>query len=109
MNTQIGKSIQIKGTVTAEEPVTIAGRVQGSIAMAGHTLTVAADGHIDVEAVADTIVLDGTAVGKLNATTRMLIHQGATVTADLSAPTLAITEGATIHGRIETGARKGAA
>src|SRR4051812_41157643 len=106
MTAQIGPSIHIKGTITAEEPLTIAGHVEGSITITGYALTVAADGHIDAETVGDTIVIDGRAKGRLSAATRILVQQTANVTGELSAPAITVIEGATVHGRIDTGTRK---
>ena len=102
----IGKSIHIKGTITAEEQLTIAGHVEGSIAITGHALTVAPDGRIDAETVADTIVIDGTAKGRLNAMTRIVVRATASISGDVSAPAISLAEGATVHGRIDTGVRK---
>jgi cytoskeletal protein CcmA (bactofilin family) len=103
---QIGKTIHIKGTVTSDEPLTIAGSVEGSVTVNGHALTVTEDGSLNADATADTILIEGTAKGQLKATTRMTLRPTSTVTGDIHAPTLSIAEGAKIHGRIDAGARK---
>ena len=40
----IGPTISIKGEVTSEEPLTIAGHVDGSVEVAGHVLTIVEGG-----------------------------------------------------------------
>lgn len=106
MSTQIGPSIRIKGTLTAEEPVTIAGHAEGSITIAGHALTVAFEGRIDAETIADTIVIDGAANGRLTAAARFVARQTATITGHVAAPSVHVADGATINGRVETATRK---
>ncbi len=104
---RIGKSIHIKGTLTADEPLVVSGHVEGSITVTGHALSITQEGHLDADAVADTIVIDGAAKGRLHANTRMTLRETATVIGEIIAPSLAVAEGATVQGRIDTGARKG--
>ena len=104
---QIGKSIDIKGTITADEALVIAGRVEGSITVKGHALTITQEGNVIADAAADTILIEGTAKGKLNATTRMTLMATSTVSGEIHAPGLSVAEGAIVHAKIDTGARKG--
>jgi cytoskeletal protein CcmA (bactofilin family) len=102
----IGKSIHIKGSVTSDEPLTIAGSVEGSVTVNGHSLTITAEGNLNADATADTILIEGTAKGNLFATTRMTLRASSTVTGEILAPSVSIDEGATIQGRVEAGTRK---
>jgi cytoskeletal protein CcmA (bactofilin family) len=103
---QIGKTIHIKGTITSDEPLTIAGSVEGSVSVNGHALTITREGNLNADATADTILIEGSAKGRLSASSRMTLQSSSTVTGDILAPALFIAEGATIHGRVEAGARK---
>jgi cytoskeletal protein CcmA (bactofilin family) len=94
--------------MTSDEPLTIAGRVEGSISVNGHPLTITQDGNVSADAAADTILIEGTAKGKLNATTRLALRATANVTGEIFAPILSVAEGAVVHARIDTGSRKGA-
>jgi cytoskeletal protein CcmA (bactofilin family) len=105
----IGKSIHVKGTITSDEPLTIAGRVEGSITVNGHALNITQDGNVKADAGADTILIEGTANGRLTATTRIVLHAAATVVGEIVAPALSVAEGATVNARIDTGSRKGSA
>jgi cytoskeletal protein CcmA (bactofilin family) len=104
-NAQIGPSIHIKGEVTAQEPLTIAGHVDGSVQVTGHSLTVAPEGHVNANINADTIVVGGRVYGKLQAASRIVVHQTATIEGDLIAPAISLAEGANVQGRVETAAR----
>jgi cytoskeletal protein CcmA (bactofilin family) len=103
---QIGKSIHIKGSITSDEPLTIAGSVEGSVSVNGHSLTITAEGNLNADATADNILIEGTAKGHLCATTRMTLRASSTVTGDIVAPALSVAEGAKIQGRVEAGSRK---
>lgn len=103
---EIGKTIQVKGTVTADEPLTVAGSVEGSITVNGHTLTITSEGTIQADATADIIVIEGSANGCLTAVTRMTLRATSTVSGEIHAPALSVAEGAKIQGRIDTGTRK---
>jgi cytoskeletal protein CcmA (bactofilin family) len=102
----IGASIRIKGEITAREPLTIAGHVDGSVTVEGHPLTIAAGGQITATVSADTIVVAGTMTGRLNADARIVVRDTAAIEGDLSAPSVSLADGATVHGRIETRERK---
>lgn len=102
----IGKTIRIKGTITADEPFTVAGTVEGTVTVSGGALTVTAEGTLNADAKADTILVEGTAKGTLTAATRVTLRNTANVTGEIHAPVLAVAEGATIHGKINTGGRK---
>ena len=102
----IGKTIRIKGTVTADEAFTIAGMVEGTINVNGHTLTITAEGTLNADATADTILVDGTAKGSLTGATRVTLRNTANLTGEIHTPVLSVAEGATIHGRVEAGSRK---
>jgi cytoskeletal protein CcmA (bactofilin family) len=102
----IGKTIHVKGTVTAQEPFRVDGIVDGTITVSGHALTISADGTLNADAVADTILVEGTAKGTLLAESRMTLKNTANVTGDIQAPILTVLDGATIKGKVAAGTRK---
>lgn len=106
MAAQIGPSIRIKGEITASEPLTIAGSVDGSIEVEGHPLTIAAGGRVSATLIAHTIVVGGSVNGRLNAGARIVVRDTATIEGDLSAPTVSLADGATVQGRVETAERQ---
>src|SRR4051812_33661442 len=105
----IGQSIRIKGDVTSQEPLTIAGQVDGTVEVNGHLLTLAPEARVNATLTADTIIVGGTVNGSLLAGTRILVRETATIDGDLSAPAIALADGATVRGRVETTKRPAAA
>jgi cytoskeletal protein CcmA (bactofilin family) len=105
MNTpaaHIGASIRIKGDISASEPLTIAGRVEGSVTVEGHALTIASGSHVSATVSADTILVAGDVKGRLNGVTRIVLRETAAMEGEMSAPSVSVADGATVQGRIET-------
>lgn len=103
---QIGPSIRITGEVTASEPLTVAGHVDGSIQVDGHPLTITAGGHASASLVADTVVVGGTVRGRVSAGARIIVRETAVIEGDLTAPAVSLADGASVRGRVETAERK---
>ena len=96
----------VKGEVTAREPFLIAGQVEGTIDLEGHTLTVAEEGTVSATVSADTVVVQGTIKGETSAATKIAVQPTAKLEGAFSAPSISVAEGAIVHGRIETTRRK---
>ena len=102
----IGPSISVKGNISADEPLTIAGRVDGTVRVNGHSLTIDSAGRVDADVQADSVVVAGKVTGSLVATTRLVVRDTAIVEASLTAPVLSVADGAQIRGRIDVAGRK---
>jgi cytoskeletal protein CcmA (bactofilin family) len=103
---RIGSTIQIKGEVTSREPLVIAGKVEGTIDVEGHALTLDPGGRLDATIIAQTIVIAGAVKGSLTAEARIVVKETASIEGELSAPAISLAEGATVSGKIDTGDRK---
>ena len=106
MTAGIGKSIRVKGDIVSREPFLIAGRVEGTIEVEQHTLTIAAEGSVHAAITAESVVIEGTVQGDLAAITKIAIQPSASVEGECSAPIISIADGATVQGKIETTQRK---
>ncbi len=102
----IGKSIQIKGEITAQEPLTIAGQVIGTIDVTGHPLTVTESAHIEADVMARTIIVSGTVHGTLQAEGLVVVEKTAKLSGDVSAPSVSLHDGATVNGRLDIAGRQ---
>lgn len=98
---QIGTSIRITGEVFAEEPLTIAGSVVGTIEVSGHPLTLTESAVVDADIVAQSVVVAGRVTGSMTADQRIVVRQSAAITGDASAPVMIVEDGATVQGRLE--------
>lgn len=102
----IGETIVIKGEVTAHEDVTIAGRVEGSIRIDGHALTIAPGASVLADVHADDVIVGGEFTGTLTADRRIEFGATASAQGDFEAPAIRVVDGAGVTGRVETtGAR----
>jgi cytoskeletal protein CcmA (bactofilin family) len=104
----IGPSITITGDLTADEPLTIAGRVDGTVSVTGHSVTIDDSGHVNADLQADIVIVSGHVTGSLAATTRIVVRESAVVDGSLSAPVLSVVEGAQLSGKVDvTGHKNG--
>ncbi len=104
---RIGETIVIKGEMTASEDVTIAGRVEGTVSVEGHALTVAPGASVVADIHAADIVVQGKVFGSMTAERRVEIDATADVEGEISAPVVRVEDGAVLTGRVETtGQRK---
>lgn len=98
----VGSTVVITGELSAHEDVVIAGRVEGLINVSGHLVTVQAGAQVVGDITATGIVIAGAVQGTLLAEARIEIRSGADVEGELSAPRIAVADGAVVCGRVET-------
>lgn len=105
MQAVFGRSVVVKGEVTANEDLAIAGRVEGSITLKEHVLTVLEGGEVQASITAKSVIVVGTVTGVVEALDRLELREGSTLTGDIMAPRVAMVDGATVNGTVEM--RKG--
>jgi cytoskeletal protein CcmA (bactofilin family) len=98
----IGPTLVIDGTVSADEDLEIRGSVRGHLSAPSHCVTLSESARVQAEVLARDITVHGTVTGKLTATEIIDIRRDARVQAQVAAPRLALEEGGTVNGRIET-------
>ena len=98
----VGSTLVIKGEVTAKEDVVIAGRVEGSINVAGHSVTVQPGAHVAGDITATGVTVSGVVEGTVMAEERIKVEAGADLKGDVSAPRVIVADGGLVNGRIET-------
>jgi cytoskeletal protein CcmA (bactofilin family) len=98
----VGKSVIFKGTLISSEDMTIDGRVEGTIEVRNHGLTVGPDADIRAEIVAATATIHGKVVGNIRASGKIDIRATGRIEGDLIAPRIGIADGAVVCGRIDT-------
>ena len=102
----IGPSIKITGTVTSQEPLTIAGQVTGDVNVPGQVLTLAPTAQVEGDLTAETIVVSGKARGHLQASSRITVHETAMIDGKLTTPALSVAIGASIQGDVDVEGRR---
>jgi len=102
----IGPSITITGDITADEPLTIAGHIEGTVSINGHPVTIDQSGDVNGDLRADALIVSGHVNGSLTATARIVIRESAVIDGRLSAPALNVAEGAQVNAKIDVTGRK---
>jgi cytoskeletal protein CcmA (bactofilin family) len=103
----VGKSVIFKGDLTSSEDMTIDGRVEGSIQLRDHALTIGPDADIRANIVARTVTVHGSVTGKIDARDKVDLRETGSVLGDINSPRLAIADGAMLRGRVDTEAGDG--
>jgi cytoskeletal protein CcmA (bactofilin family) len=101
MMTTIGKGITVTGSIQAQEPVIIAGTVNGDVLASEHDVTVEAGARVEGAVTARSITVRGRSNGRLIAREVVRVQESAAVRADVAAPKLALEDGATFNGCVE--------
>jgi cytoskeletal protein CcmA (bactofilin family) len=105
----VGKSVIFKGDLTSSEDMTIDGRVEGSIELRDHALTIGPDADIRAKVNARTVVVLGSITGTITARERVEIRDTGSVIGDIVSPRIAMVDGAILKGRVDTGTGTAAA
>lgn len=101
MITTIGKGTTIKGTIHADEPITIAGIVAGDLIATNQAVSILEGGRVDGTITARRLAIHGRADGRVIALELVRVHQSAIVRADIAVPRIAIEDGASFNGSVE--------
>ena len=97
----LGKSVVLKGHLSASEDLTIEGRIEGTITVQGHTLTVGHQAQIEAHILARVVRIRGTVHGDVTATDKVEILATGSLDGDVVAPRIAIAEGACFRGKVD--------
>jgi cytoskeletal protein CcmA (bactofilin family) len=95
----LGKTLHLKGELSADEDLVLLGRVEGSI---HHTenLTIGVGGVVMGDVRGRVVTVKGTVKGDIEATESIVIALSAVVTGDMAAPRISIVEGAQVNGAV---------
>lgn len=104
----IGQSITIKGEVIGNEDLTIEGKVDGKIVLKDHNLTIGANGRIQAEVQAKTVMVIGEIVGNIIADDKVEVAATGSMRGDILAPRVVLADGARFKGSIDMDAKGGA-
>ena len=97
----LGKSVMIKGELSASEDLTLYGQMEGSIKLPDHTLTIGPHADIKAQVSARFVVIMGAVTGNVTAGQKVEILATGSVTGDIASPRLAIADGARFRGKVE--------
>jgi len=99
----IGSSITIRGDVTGDEDLLIQGRVEGSINLKQHSVTVGQEGQVKADITGRVIAVEGRVEGNLRADEQVILRSSAFVQGDIVAPRVVLENGARFRGGVDMG------
>jgi cytoskeletal protein CcmA (bactofilin family) len=99
----IGPSMVIRGDVTGEESLAIAGRIEGNLMLPKGNVIVSAEGRVKGDIHAQVIRIEGQVEGHLKGEQRVIIRPSSKVTGDIAAARVTLEDGCNYSGRVETG------
>ena len=99
----IGRSITIRGDVTGDEDLLIQGRIDGSVDLKQHSVTIGREGEVKADVGARVIVVEGKVEGNLRAEEQVVLKNSAQVQGDIVAPRVVLEDGARFRGGVDMG------
>ncbi len=99
----IGRSIRVKGDVTGDEDLLIQGRVEGSVELKQHSVTVGTYGEVKASITARVVTIEGKVQGNLAAVEQVVLLSSASVEGDIAAPGVVLEDGARFRGSLDMG------
>jgi len=99
----IGPSISIRGEVSGDEDLVIRGRVDGSVNLKEHSVTIGRDGHVHAEVHARVIEVEGRLEGDVHGMEQVIVRASGDVKGNLNAPRVSLEEGCRFKGSIDMG------
>jgi cytoskeletal protein CcmA (bactofilin family) len=97
----IGPKIKIKGTITGEEDLLIQGKVEGTIDLGQHELSVGQSAVVQANIQAKAIRIDGEVAGDINGSEKVVISKSGNVRGNIIAPRVTLEDGAIFKGSID--------
>ena len=97
----IGRSVFVKGELTASEDFQIDGTVEGTVDLSDHVLTIGRSGVVRAEISAKSVIILGTVKGNVLALDRIDLREEGSVEGDIIAPRVAMAEGSRFQGSID--------
>jgi cytoskeletal protein CcmA (bactofilin family) len=96
----VGKSVVFTGQLTSLEDMTIDGRVEGTIEVRDHSLTIGPDADIHAGITAKVVTVLGRVTGTITASHKVDIRETGAVKGDIVSPRLALADGALLRGQV---------
>ena len=98
--TKIGSSVAIEGELTGRQNLIIDGRVDGTICLPDHVLTVGPNGRIKADVVAKAVIVLGAVTGDIRAVEKVDLRESGSVDGNIVSPSVSIVEGAHFLGSV---------
>jgi len=99
----IGPSITIRGDVTGDEDLTIQGRIEGTVTLKQHNVSVGPEGKVDASIHGRSVTVEGEVKGDLRGEEQVVLKRTSRVQGNIQAPRVTVEDGARFRGGIDMG------
>lgn len=97
----VGSSIHIQGELTGDEDLLVHGRVEGTVTLKNHLMTVGKEGHVNATVDAKSIRIEGTVEGDLRGKEQVIVTRTGSVHGNIAAPRVTLEDGCRFKGSID--------
>ena len=97
----VGPSLVIQGDMTGDEDLVVQGRVEGSISLKKHLVTIGKDGRVNATVNAQSIRVEGTVEGELRGREQIVVTRTGSVSGNIIAPRVTLEDGCRFKGSID--------
>ena len=97
----IGRTLVIKGEVTGSESLYIDGRIEGTLTLKDHRVTVGRNGVVAANISAREVVIIGKVTGNIECSDRVDIRSEGSLTGDIVSQRITVEDGALLRGSVQ--------
>lgn len=97
----IGRSITIRGDVTGDEDLYIQGRIEGTVDLKQHNVTVGPEGRVKANIKGRMVTIEGEVDGDVRGQEQVALRAASKVNGDIVAPRVVLEDGASFLGSID--------
>ncbi|MGA2694975.1 MAG: polymer-forming cytoskeletal protein [Terriglobales bacterium] len=102
----IGRSLVIKGEISGSESIFVDGRIEGSINLGEHRVTIGRNGNVAANINAKEVVIMGKVTGNVDCSDRLDIRSEGSLTGDVVTHRISVEDGALLKGSVQVRAEE---
>jgi cytoskeletal protein CcmA (bactofilin family) len=102
----IGRSLVIKGEVSGAESLYVDGRIEGTITLTEHRVTIGRNGNVAANIHAKEVVIMGKVTGNVECSDRVDIRSEGSLTGDVITHRISVEDGALLKGGVQVRAEE---
>lgn len=102
----IGGSVWVKGNVVSRGDLIIDGKVEGHIELPDHSLTIGESATVVADLIARNVTISGRVSGNVVGAAKVELKKSASVDGDITAPSVAMEDGAVLSGKVVTDSKR---
>ena len=97
----IGRTVLIKGEISGNESLYIDGRIEGTVILKDHRVTVGRNGVVAANITAREVVIMGKVAGNVECSDRVDIRSEGSLTGDVVSQRISVEDGALLRGSVQ--------